>query len=168
MTQEGKIEAILFAAGQAVKIRTLAEALEVTEEEVRELLKRLKEEYVKNHRGIDIVIFEDKVEMCTNDSYGDIVRKALKMEITQGLSQAALEVLAIIAYNQPITKAEIERIRGVRSDKPINTLLEYNLIKESGRASSPGRPILYSTTEDFLKYFGISSLKELPEIEPTS
>ncbi|MEQ2129224.1 SMC-Scp complex subunit ScpB [Caldanaerobacter subterraneus] len=168
MTQEGKIEAILFAAGQAVKIRTLAEALEVTEEEVRELLKRLKEEYVKNHRGIDIVIFEDKVQMCTNDSYGDIVRKALKMEITQGLSQAALEVLAIIAYNQPITKAEIERIRGVRSDKPINTLLEYNLIKESGRASSPGRPILYSTTEDFLKYFGISSLKELPEIEPTS
>ncbi|MEW9080997.1 SMC-Scp complex subunit ScpB [Caldanaerobacter subterraneus] len=168
MTQEGKIEAILFAAGQAVKIRTLAEALEVTEEEVRELLKRLKEEYVKNHRGIDIVIFEDKVQMCTNDSYGDIVRKTLKMEITQGLSQAALEVLAIIAYNQPITKAEIERIRGVRSDKPINTLLEYNLIKESGRASSPGRPILYSTTEDFLKYFGISSLKELPEIEPTS
>jgi segregation and condensation protein B len=165
MEQLGKIEAILFAAGQAIRIKTLAEVLEISEERVKQLLKDLKEDYVRHERGIDIVIFDDKVEMCTNDLYGDIVRKALKLEITQGLSQAALEVLAIIAYNQPITKAEIEKIRGVRSDKPINTLLEYNLIKESGRASSPGRPILYSTTEDFLKYFGISSIKELPELD---
>lgn len=167
MSNEGKIEAILFAAGGPVKLKTLSEVVGLSQEEIVDVANKLKEYYDRENRGLDIIFFEDKVQMCTNDNYGEIVRQALGLEIKQGLSQAALEVLAIIAYNQPITRAEIERIRGIKSDKAINTLLEYNLIKESGRALSPGRPILYTTTEDFLKYFGIKSLKELPQIEIT-
>lgn len=165
MSNEGKIEAILFAAGGPVKLKTLSEVVGLSQEEIINVATKLKEYYNKENRGLNIIFFEDKVQMCTNDSYGEIVRQALGLEIKQGLSQAALEALAIIAYNQPITRTEIERIRGVKSDKAINTLLEFNLIKESGRALSPGRPILYATTEDFLKYFGIKSLKELPQVE---
>jgi len=165
MNKEGALEAILFAAGTSVKLNTLSKMMNLDENEILEIANNLKTKYKENQRGFDIIQINESLEMCTNEDYGELVRNALGIEIKQGLSQAALEVLAIIAYNQPSTRAEIEKIRGVKSDKSINTLLDYGLIKEDGRAQTPGRPILYSITQDFFKYFNIKSLKDLPPIE---
>lgn len=167
MNKEYAIEAILFAAGSPIKVKTLGEILGLSEKDVIQLADNLKTFYLNNKRGLNIVHINDCLQMCTNDEYGNIVRKALGLDIKQGLSQAALEVLAIIAYNQPITRVEIEKIRGVKSDKAINTLIEYNLIKENGRTAGPGRAILYITTEDFLRYFNIKSIEELRDLKVT-
>ncbi|WP_434579104.1 SMC-Scp complex subunit ScpB [Thermoanaerobacterium thermosaccharolyticum] len=159
------IESILFAAGRPIKIKTLSDVLNVSVDDVKESFYRLKNSYVSNNRGIDVVMINDSIAMCSNEKYAEYIKKALGLDIKQGLSQAALEVLSIIAYNQPITRIDIEKIRGVKCEKAINTLLEFNLIKEKGRVNAPGRAILYSTTDDFLKYFNLPSLKDLPPLD---
>lgn len=159
------IESILFAAGRPIKIKTLSDVLNISLDDVKASFNRLKNHYINNNRGIDVVMIGDSIAMCSNEKYAEYIKKALGLDIKQGLSQAALEVLSIIAYNQPITRVDIEKIRGVKCDKAINTLLEFNLIKENGRVNAPGRAILYSTTDDFLKYFNLPSLKDLPPLD---
>ncbi|SNX55400.1 SMC-Scp complex subunit ScpB [Thermoanaerobacterium sp. RBIITD] len=158
------VESILFAAGSPIKLKTLSDVLGVSIDDVKSAYARLKKLYNDNDRGIDIIMVNNALEMCSNEKYADYIKKALGLDIKQGLSQAALEVLSIIAYNQPITRIDIEKIRGVKCEKALNTLLEFNLIKENGRVNGPGRAILYSTTDDFLKYFNLPSLKDLPPL----
>ncbi|QSZ26479.1 SMC-Scp complex subunit ScpB [Aceticella autotrophica] len=162
---ENILEAILFASGGPVKIKTLSNILNLPEKEVIEAASNLEKYYEKERRGIKIIKINSSFEMCSNEIYGEYVKKALDMDVKQGLSQAALEVLSIIAYNQPITRMEIEKIRGVKCEKAINTLLQFNLIKDNGRVQGPGRAILYVTTEDFLKCFNLPSLNQLPPID---
>lgn len=161
---KGIIEAVLFAMGDPLSVKELAQIADVDEKSLKELIGELKEEYKKDSRGLYIVEFNNKVQLCTKPEYGDYIKKLIKPEGRQNLSQAALETLAIVAYKQPITRTEIDDIRGVRSDRAVYTLLERGLIKEQGRKDAPGRPIIYVTTEDFLKYFGFKSIKELPEL----
>ncbi|HHV73701.1 MULTISPECIES: SMC-Scp complex subunit ScpB [unclassified Thermoanaerobacterium] len=159
------IESILFAAGRPVKIKTLSDVLNISTKDVIESFNRLKNSYDRENRGVKVSMINDSIVMSSNEAYSDYIKKALGLDIKQGLSQAALEVLSIIAYNQPITRIDIEKIRGVKCEKAINTLLEFNLIKEDGRINAPGRAILYSTTDDFLKYFNLPSLKDLPPLD---
>lgn len=159
------IESILFAAGRPVKIKTLSDVLNISTKDVIESFNRLKNNYDRENRGVKVSMINDSIVMSSNEAYSDYIKKALGLDIKQGLSQAALEVLSIIAYNQPITRIDIEKIRGVKCEKAINTLLEFNLIKEDGRINAPGRAILYSTTDDFLKYFNLPSLKDLPPLD---
>lgn len=159
------IESILFAAGRPVKIKTLSDVLNISTKDVIESFNKLKSDYERENRGIKVSMINDSIVMSSNEIYADYIKKALGLDIKQGLSQAALEVLSIIAYNQPITRIDIEKIRGVKCEKAINTLLEFNLIKEDGRINAPGRAILYSTTDDFLKYFNLPSLKDLPPLD---
>ncbi|MEG6565872.1 SMC-Scp complex subunit ScpB [Thermoanaerobacterium saccharolyticum] len=159
------IESILFAAGRPVKIKTLSDVLNISAKDVIESFNRLKTDYERKNRGVKVSMINDSIVMSSNEVYADYIKKALGLDIKQGLSQAALEVLSIIAYNQPITRIDIEKIRGVKCEKAINTLLEFNLIKEDGRINAPGRAILYSTTDDFLKYFNLPSLKDLPPLD---
>ncbi|AFK86899.1 MULTISPECIES: SMC-Scp complex subunit ScpB [Thermoanaerobacterium] len=159
------IESILFAAGRPVKIKTLSDVLNISSRDVIESFNRLKTGYERENRGVKVSMINDSIVMSSNEVYADYIKKALGLDIKQGLSQAALEVLSIIAYNQPITRIDIEKIRGVKCEKAINTLLDFNLIKEDGRINAPGRAILYSTTDDFLKYFNLPSLKDLPPLD---
>ncbi|AEF17251.1 MULTISPECIES: SMC-Scp complex subunit ScpB [Thermoanaerobacterium] len=159
------IESILFAAGRPVKIKTLSDVLNISTKEVIESFNRLKSDYERENRGVKVLMINDSIVMSSNEVYAEYIKKALGLDIKQGLSQAALEVLSIIAYNQPITRIDIEKIRGVKCEKAINTLLEFNLIKEDGRINAPGRAILYSTTDEFLKYFNLPSLKDLPPLD---
>lgn len=161
---KGIIEAILFASGDPVSIKDIAQIVRVSEKRVESLLDFLSEDYMAESRGLYIVRFNNKVQLSTKSEYAEYVKRLIKPEGRQNLSQAALETLSIIAYKQPITRMEIDEIRGVRSDRAIATLVERGLIKESGRLDAPGRPILYSTTDEFLKYFGFKNIKELPEL----
>jgi segregation and condensation protein B len=161
---KGIIEAVLFAVGNPVSIRELGELLELNDKQIKRHLSEMSEEYDRDSRGLYLVEFNNKVQISTKPEYGDYIKRFVKPDSRQNLSQAALETLAIVAYKQPITKAEIDEIRGVRSERAIATLLERGLIVESGRLDTTGRPIIYSTTEDFLKYFGFKSISELPEL----
>lgn len=160
----GIIEGILFTAGDAVSLKDISEVTDIGEKQIRQILKRMAEDYRNESRGIILLEFNGKVQLASKPDYGEYIKRFIRPEGRQYLSQAALETLSIIAYKQPITKAEIDEIRGVRSDRAVSTLLEKNLIKESGRLDTTGRPILYSTTDDFLKYFGFKNIKELPEL----
>lgn len=160
----GIIEAVLFAAGDPIAIKDLSSILEIGEKQLKNIIGDMIGDYKKDSRGIHIVEFNNKVQLCTKPEYGDYIKKLIKADNRQNLSQAALETLSIIAYKQPITRTEIDEIRGVRSDRAVATLLERNLIKENGRKDAPGRPIIYVTTDDFLKYFGFKNIKELPEL----
>jgi segregation and condensation protein B len=159
------IEAVLFVSGDPISLDDLAEVLEITDLELRCIVDKMINLYKYERRGIQIVQFEDKIQFCTHPEYGDYIQRLLHPVQKQSLSQAAMETLAIIAYRQPITRPEIEAIRGVKCDYTISLLLERGLIKAEGRKDGPGRPILYVTTEEFLKHFGISSIDELPELE---
>lgn len=159
------LEAILFAMGESVEIKKLAEVTEETEEKVREALQEIMEEYKNDSHGIELLELEKSYQFVTKaDFYQDLIKIA-KTPRKMNLSESVLETLSIVAYKQPVTKIEIETIRGVSCDYAIDKLLEYALIEELGRKDAPGRPILFGTTEQFLRSFGVKSLKELPELD---
>jgi segregation and condensation protein B len=162
------IEALIFASSEPLKGKEIASILGLTEETVKELIRDLQQEYQDKRRGIQIIEVAEGYQFLTNPEYASYVEKLKKVPRQPTLSQAALETLAIIAYKQPITRAEIETLRGVRVDSSLSTLLERGLIQEAGRKDGPGRPILYVTTTAFLKYFGLKTLDELPMVDDWS
>lgn len=159
---ESAVEAILFASGEAVPIDRICLALDLDKLSVEELLRRLGDHYAFERRGVRLVRMEDKWQLCSAPEYADMIRKAFEVRKPAKLSQPALEVLAIIAYNQPATRAQVDQIRGVDSSYTLTLLLERDLIEECGRLQVPGRPRLYRTTENFLRSFHLTSLKDLP------
>jgi segregation and condensation protein B len=172
MKLEASLEALLFVAGAAVSVAQLAEALGLAAVDVETGLKMLEDNFLHN-RGLRLQRYAGKVQLTTSPEFAPVIEKFLGLEATSRLSRAALEALAIIAYRQPITRPSIDSIRGVNSDGVIKSLLNKGLIEEVGRAETPGRPILYGITSDFLQHFGLASLEELPpfdieEPEPTS
>lgn len=165
----GILESLLFAAGdEGLSLKQMANVMEIPKQEVLELLNLLQEEYEKNkQRGITIVQFAGTYQLATKKEYVNYLKRLVEVPNSSTLSQAALETLTIIAYKQPITRAEIEDIRGVKTERPIQTLTAKGLIQEVGRAEGTGRPILYGTTVEFLDYFGLKDLKELPPLPET-
>ena len=161
---QGAIEAILFASGEPVSLDRITEALELDKLTASKLLQKLMAEYNRPDRGVRILHLEDSYQMCTNSQYGGKVRAALEIRRNAPLSQAAMEVLAVIAYNQPVTKAFVEQVRGVDCSGVIGSLMTKGLIEERGRLELPGRPLLYGTTVNFLRCFGLSSPEELPPL----
>ena len=160
------VEAILFAAGGSVETARLASALELDSGEMRDILRRMELRYEEEERGIRLLELEDAWQLCTKrEHYGELIR-IVKQPRKYTLTEVLLETLSIVAYKQPVTKLEIEKIRGVKSDHAVNKLVEYGLIEEVGRLDAPGRPILFGTTEEFLRSFGVSSVEELPKASP--
>lgn len=163
---EAVVEAVLFTMGKSVELRQLAIATGQSEEETRQAVERLKVRYDKDERGMEIIELEDSYQMCTRTGfYENLIRVAASPK-KQVLSEVVLETLSIIAYKQPVTKMEIEKIRGVKSDHAVNRLVEYNLVQEVGRLDAPGHPALFATTEEFLRRFGIGSTENLPDMDP--
>lgn len=158
------IEAILFASGRPVEIKELISALELPEEDIIQIIESMKADFQEANRGIEIIKVESGYTLCSKKEYYDYIYPLLDKRAKPNISNAAMETLAIIAYNPKITRAEIESIRGVNSDATIYKLLEYNLIEDAGKSDLPGKPTVYQTTEEFLKTFGISNLDELPEL----
>ena len=156
------IEGILFAAGRVVKINELLLVLEISKEEIEKIISEMQEEY--SNKGINIIKVEDGYQMCSNKEVYEYIYPIIDKRTKPNLSNAALEVLAIIAYNIRITRAEIEAIRGVNCDASIYKLLELGLIEEAGKMDKPGKPMSYKVTEEFLKMFGYKSLKDLPDL----
>jgi segregation and condensation protein B len=163
-TLKGRIEAILFVAGEAVSIRDLAKALQTGEAAVRTELNAIRDEYDYNQRGFLLKRFGDNVQLATRPLYAEDVVRLLQPVQQQSLSQAAMETLAVVAYRQPVTRAEVEQIRGVKCDYSLQSLMIKGLIRETGRKDTIGRPILYGTTDEFLSHFGIRSLEDLPPL----
>lgn len=159
------IEALLFVSGEALNIKNIASIIECNEEYTLDLLKELRLKYEGEERGIILINTNDEYMLATKSENSEYIHKLLKTNSRQSLSKAALETLAIIVYKQPITRIQVDEIRGVKSDKAFQTLLERNLIKESGRKMVPGRPIMYVTTEEFLKNFGLENLEAMPSLE---
>ena len=159
---EGIIEAVLFTMGKSVPVASLAELLELPEQKVWTILRDMQRSYKENGRGMMLLELEDSVQMCTTAEYYPYLIKLVSQPKKQVLTEAVLETLSIIAYKQPVPRSEIEKIRGVGSDHAVNRLLEFGLIEEKGRLDAPGRPILFGTTEEFLRTFGISSISDLP------
>ena len=159
------IEGRLFAAGEPVKTAKLAAVLETEIEAVEEAVRLLKYDYDTNERGFMIIDIDEGYQICSRPEYYNYIQVILGEQRRQALSNAAMEALAIIAYKQPITKGQIEYIRGVNSDSAVNRLAERDLIEEAGRLDAPGRPILYRTTQNFLRCFGLSTPKDLPELD---
>ncbi|MCW6076148.1 SMC-Scp complex subunit ScpB [Clostridium sporogenes] len=159
------IESLLFMSGEPINIKDLATILNCKQDKISLLLNEMKNNYASKDRGIKILIYNKAVQLVTKPENSIYVEKLLKTNIRQSLSQAALETLSIIAYKQPITRVAIDEIRGVKSDRAIYTLLEKNIIKECGRLEVPGKPILYGTTEEFLKFFGLDSIEAIPNLE---
>lgn len=162
--EEAVVEAVLFTMGKAVELRQLAVALDQDMDTAREAVLRLQERYEKEHRGVQIIQLEDSFQMCTRAAYYENLIRVASAPKKQVLTDVALETLSIIAYKQPITRLEIEQIRGVKSDHAVNRLIEYNLVYEVGRLDAPGKPALFATTEEFLRRFGVGSTQNLPEI----
>lgn len=158
------IEAILFAAGRVVTLSELILVLEKNEEEIHSIVKSMQEEYKAQNRGIEIIKVEDGYQLATKKELYEYIYPILDKRTKPNLSTAALETLSIIAYNPRITRAEIEAIRGVSADACVYKLLEYGLVEEAGKTDLPGKPMSYKTTDEFLKMFGYSSLKDLPEL----
>ena len=165
-SMQAAIEALLFAMGDAVQISDIASVLEIGSEDVRKLIRQMMVQYDEENRGIHIIELDAAFQMCTKPSMYDHLIKLTHRPKKHTLTDVALETLSIIAYKQPVTRAEIERIRGVNSDKAINRLVEYNLVAEVGRLDAPGRPMLFGTTEEFLRTFGVRSPEELPILNP--
>ncbi len=158
------IEAILFAAGRPVSKNEFVLALELPEEDIENIINNMQEEYKSENRGIELIKIENSYQLCTKKSLYEYVYPVLDKRTKPNLSNAALETLAIVAYNPQITRAEIEAIRGVSADACVYKLLEYGLIEEAGKIDLPGKPMSYKTTGDFLRMFGYSSLEDLPEL----
>ena len=158
------VEAVLFASGEPVEVSRLAEALELDEKTVRSLADELAAEYSARGSGLSIVRLDDAYQMCSQRDYAEYIRRAIEIRRNTPLSQAAMEVLSIVAYNQPVTRAFIEQVRGVDCSAVMQGLITKSLVEEKGRLELPGRPLLYGTTADFLRCFGLSSLDDLPPI----
>lgn len=158
------IEAILFAAGRPVTKNELILALEISAEDIDNIIKNMQEEYKKEDRGIELISIENSYQLCTKKELYEYIYPVLDKRSKPNLSNAALETLSIIAYNPKITRAEIEAIRGVSADACVYKLLEYGLIEEAGKIDLPGKPMSYKTTGDFLRMFGYNSLEDLPEL----
>ena len=161
---ESAVEAILFASGEAVHIDRICLALNLDRISTEEILRRLGDTYSFERRGIRLLHMEDKWQLCSAPEYADMIRRAFEVRKPAKLSQPALEVLSVIAYHQPATRAQVDQIRGVDSSYTVSLLLERDLIEECGRLQVPGRPRLYRTTENFLRSFHLSSLKDLPPL----
>ena len=163
---EAAAEAILFAMGDSVEIKKLAFALQVNEREAEMILRNLADRYQADNCGLQILELDGAYQICTKPSQYEYLIRIAKQPKKYVLTDVMLETLSIIAYRQPITKLEIEKIRGVKSDHAVNKLIEYNLVCELGRLDAPGRPLLFGTTEEFLRRFSVQSLDDLPGIEP--
>lgn len=162
--EEAIVEAVLFTMGKAVELRQLAVALDQDTESAKEAVLRLKARYEAENRGMQIIQLEESFQMCTRAEYYEHLIRVAAAPKKQVLTDVVLETLSIIAYKQPITRLEIEQIRGVKSDHAVNRLIEYNLVYEVGRLDAPGKPALFATTEEFLRRFGVGSTKNLPEL----
>lgn len=161
-TLAGRIEAILFVAGEAVRIEEMAKALNVSVRAVENEIAKLRDEYDFHQRGFTLKRFGHQVQLATRALYAADVVHLLQPVQKQSLTQAAMETLAVVAYKQPVTRAEVEQVRGVKCDYSIQSLMKKELIMEVGRKEALGRPILYGTTENFLSHFGLTSLEDLP------
>ena len=162
---EGIIEAILFAMGDSVELGRIASAIEHDEDTTRRIIHQMMDRYETEDRGIRIIELGDAFQMCTKKEMYEYLIRVAKQPRRYVLTDVLLETLSIVAYRQPVTKLEIEKIRGVKSDHAVNKLVEYGLIEEAGRLDAPGRPILFGTTEEFLRRFSLPSLEELPTLD---
>jgi segregation and condensation protein B len=159
------IESLLFVSGESLKLKEIASIIECDIDITKEIIDDLEKKYDIEERGIKLININEEYQLVTKPQNSAYIQKLLKTNIRQSLSQASLETLAIIAYKQPITRASIDEIRGVKSDRAVLTLLEKGLVKETGRLDVVGRPILYSTTDKFLLYFGLEKLDQMPSLE---
>jgi len=159
------IEGLLFVAGDAVPIKELCSIINIDEPTLKKIVNQMMDSYNEERRGLQIIEVNGSYQLCTRPEHYEYIERLVKPQNRQGLSQASLETLAIIAYKQPITKAQIDYIRGVKSESCIARLIEKDLICEAGRQEGPGRPIIYKTTDNFLKLFGLKSLNELPALK---
>ncbi len=158
------VEAVIFACGTPVEAERIAQALEIKTSEAEAICSELADEYARDKRGIRIVRLNKSYQMCSVEEYSGVIRTVMDLRRNTPLSQAASEVLAVIAYNQPVTKAFIEQVRGVDCSGVVSSLVSRQLIEEKGRLELPGRPLVYGTTEHFLRCFNISSIEELPPL----
>ena len=163
---EAVIEAILFTMGDSVEIDKLASVIEENVKTTKQILADMKKNYEKEDRGIFLIELEGSVQLCTKNDMYEYLIKIAKVPRKLTLTDTLLETLSIVAYKQPVTRLDIERVRGVSCDHAVNRLIEFDLIKEVGRLDAPGRPLLFGTTEQFLRSFGLQSLEELPELNP--
>ena len=163
---EAAVEAVLFTMGDAVSVDKLAAAIGHDTETTRKLVHQMMDRYNSREGGLEIIELEDSFQLCTRKEYYDTLIKVAKQPKKYVLTDVQLEVLSIVAYKQPVTRQEVEKIRGVNSDHALNRLVEYGLVGEAGRLDAPGRPILFGTTEEFLRNFGVRSTEELPSIQP--
>lgn len=163
---EAIIEAVLFTMGDSVETSHLAKAIEQDEEITKKIVHNMMDRYQEADRGIKIIELENAFQMCTKAEMYEALITVAKQPKKQVLTDVLLETLSIVAYKQPITRIEIEKIRGVKSDHAVNKLVEYGLVEELGRLDAPGRPLLFGTTEEFLRRFGVQSLEELPSLNP--
>lgn len=159
------IESLLFVWGEELSFRKLSALIEQPVGEVRRWVEELSEAYEAADSGIKLMVLQDAVQMTANIDHYDYIEKLGKTSRRKGFSKSTIETLAVIAYKQPVTKTQIEKVRGVKCDKPIQNLLEKNVVIEKGRLETIGKPIIYGTSNEFLKLFGFKSLKELPDIE---
>lgn len=160
------IEAILFTMGESVELEKIANALELDKKETKKIIDNMMERYEDEAIGVRIIELDSSYQMCTKSEMYEYLIKVAKQPKRHVLTDVLLETLSIIAYKQPITKVEIEKIRGVSCDHAVNKLVEYNLVCELGRLDAPGRPLLFGTTEEFLRSFGVQSIDELPVLNP--
>ncbi len=163
---EATIEAVLFALGDAVGVDKLAAAIGHDQETTRKIVHQMMDRYNSREGGMEIIELENAFQMATRREHYEALIKVAKQPKKYVLTDVQLEVLSIVAYKQPVTRQEVEKIRGVNSDHALNRLVEYGLIGEAGRLDAPGRPILFGTTEEFLRNFGVRSAEELPSIQP--
>ena len=158
------IEAILFTMGESVELEKIADTIELEKNKTKKLIEEMMKEWKEQGRGVAIIELDGTYQMCTRTEMYEYLIKIASQPKRRVLTDVLLETLSIIAYKQPVTKTEIEKIRGVKCDHAVNKLVEYNLVGEVGRLDAPGRPILFGTTEEFLRQFGVSSIEDLPEI----
>lgn len=163
---EAAIEAILFAVGDSVETEKIAKAIGQDRDTTKKIIYHMMDRYREKDRGIQIIELEDSFQLCTKSELYEYLIRVAKQPRKIVLTDVLMETLSIIAYKQPITKLEIEKIRGVKCDHAVNKLIEYELVTELGRMDAPGRPILFGTTEAFLRHFGVNSLEDLPSLNP--
>lgn len=163
---QAAVEAILFTMGESVEVAKIASAIGHDEETTRKLIRDMMDRYDKEDRGIRIIELEDSFQLCTKKEMYEYLVRVAKQPRRYTLTEVLLETLSIVAYKQPVTRLEIEKIRGVKSDHAVNKLVEYGLVEEKGRLEAPGRPLLFGTTEEFLRRFSLQSLDELPSVNP--
>ena len=166
VNEKAVIEAVLFTMGESVEIDKLALAIGKDKKYTRKVIDELSLEYESDDRGVKIVKLEDSYQMCTKKEMYESLIKVASAPKKRNITDVMLETLSIIAYKQPVTRSDIEKVRGVNSDHALNRLIEFNLVTELGRLDAPGRPLLFGTTEEFLRRFGINSLESLPEMNP--